>query len=207
MRFPSLLLTLLVAAPSVLHSQDAMVHAWPVAAGSRVRVVTPAFGKEEGTAVSVTQDALILRATGDTAYQPIPLAQVTKLDVSTGTYSRKGTFAGIGLLIGAGAGAIAGAASYPKPTCDRRTQICFDKLVGPGSRRASAVVGGLLLGLIGAAVGAFVGADPIDKWAPVAVPSSHSMRRSTRVTRAYSRLTTTAPSGNDISRVPGNPWH
>jgi hypothetical protein len=172
MRFPSLLLTILVAVPSALHSQAAMIHAWPIAAGSRVRVVTPAFGREEGTAVSVAPDALILRATDDTAFQPIPLGQITKLDVSTGTYTRKGMFAGIGLLIGAGAGAIAGAASYPKPTCDRRVQMCLNNFVGPGSRRASAVVGGLLLGLIGAAFGAFVGAAPTDTWAPVALPSS-----------------------------------
>lgn len=172
MRFPSLLLMIVVALPSDLHAQDAMVHAWPVAAGSRVRVQTPAFGKEEGTAVSVTGDSLIFRAADDAAFQPIPLAQITKLDVSTGTYSRKGMFAGVGFLIGAGVGAIAGAESYPKPTCDSRVQTCFNNLVGPGSRKSSAILGGVLVGLVGAAVGAFVGADPIDRWAPVTLPNS-----------------------------------
>jgi hypothetical protein len=170
MRFPSLLLAVLLAVPSALHSQAAMVRAWPIAAGSHVRVLTPAFGKQEGTAVSVTKDSLIFRAANDAAFQPIPVAQITKLDVSTGTYSRKGTYAGVGLLIGAGLGAIAGAASYPKPTCDNRVQMCFNNIVGPGSRKGSAILGGVLLGLVGAGVGAWVGSDPIDKWAPVALP-------------------------------------
>jgi hypothetical protein len=176
MRFPSLLLTVVVAVPSALYSQSVMIRAWPVAVGSRVRVLTPAFGKEEGTAVSVTRDSLILRAADNSEYQPIPVTQITKLDVSTGTYSRKGMFAGIGFLIGAGAGAIVGAASYPKPTCDTRVQTCFNNFVGPGSRKGSAVLGGVLLGLVGAAVGAFVGATPIDTWAPVGLPS-HSTRQ------------------------------
>jgi hypothetical protein len=171
-RFASLLFTIVVAVPSALHSQDALVRAWPVAVGSRVRVLTPAFGEEEGTAVSVTRDLLVLRPTDDTAYQPIPLAQITKLDVSTGTYSRKGTLAGVGFLFGAGVGAILGAVSYPKPTCDSRVETCFNNLVGPGSRKSSAIVGGAILGLLGAAVGAFVGAQPSDTWAPVTLPYS-----------------------------------
>jgi hypothetical protein len=173
MRVRSLLLAMLVASPSVVHSQDATVRLWPVAVGSKVRVVTPAFGMQEGTVVSVAGDSLAFRPTGDTiAYQPIPIGQITELEVSTGTYSRKCAFAAIGFLVGAGAGAIAGAASYPKPTCDRRVQTCFDKIVGPGSRKSSAIVGGALLGLVGAAVGAFIGSQPIDRWVPVALANS-----------------------------------
>jgi hypothetical protein len=172
MRFASLLVAIVVAVPSALQSQTAMVRAWPVAVGSRIRVQTPAFGKEEGTAALVTKDSLIFRGDNDTAYQPIPLTQITKLDVSTGKYSRKGMFAGVGFIFGAGVGAILGAASYPKPTCDNRVQICFNNVVGPGSRSSSAVLGGVLLGLVGAAVGAFVGSQQIDTWAPVVLPNS-----------------------------------
>jgi hypothetical protein len=173
MRFRLVLLaTVVVAAPPALHAQDATIRVWPVAIGSRVRVVTPAFGTQEGIAVSVTGDSLIFRAADDSEYQPIPVAQITKLDMSTGTYSRKGTFAGVGFLIGATVGAVAGAASYPKPTCDTRLQTCFNNLVGPGSRKSSAILGGALLGLVGAALGAFVGAQPTDTWASVALPYS-----------------------------------
>jgi hypothetical protein len=172
-RFASLLLTMIVVAvPSALHAQEAMVRVWPVAVGSRVRVVTPAFGTQEGIAVSATTDSLIFRPADDTAHEPLPLAQITRLDLSTGTYSRKGMFAGIGFLMGAGVGAVAGAASYPKPTCDTRLQTCFNNLVGPRSRKGSAILGGALVGLLGAAVGAFVGAQPSDTWAPVALPYS-----------------------------------
>jgi hypothetical protein len=173
MRFRLVLLAMVVvAAPPALRAQDTMVRAWPVAVGSRVRVLTPAFGTQEGVAVSVTTDSLIFRPADDTAHEPIPLAQITKLDMSTGTYSRKGTFAGVGFLIGATVGAVAGAASYPKPTCDTRLQTCFNNLVGPGSRKSSAILGGALLGLVGAALGAFVGAQPTDTWASVALPYS-----------------------------------
>jgi hypothetical protein len=175
MRFAPLLLTIVVAAPSLVRSQEAMIRSWPVAAGSRVRVETPAFGEQEGIAVVVTNDSLVLRVADDSAHEPIPLAQITKLDVSTGAYSRKGALSAVGFLVGAGVGAILGAAAYPKPTCDRRVQTCFDNIAGPGSRRGSAILGGALLGLVGAAVGAMVGAEPRYTWAPVSLP--YSMRR------------------------------
>jgi hypothetical protein len=174
MRITPLLLTIVVAAPSAVRSQEAMVRSWPVAAGSRVRVQTPAFGEEVGTAVSVTGDSLIFRAAEDTAYQPFRLAQLTKLDVSTGTHSTKAMEAAFGFLIGAGAGAIIGAWAYDRPTCGSSTQICID-IMGPGSRSGSAVLGGAILGLFGAAVGAIAGAHPSDTWVPVALP--HSVRQ------------------------------
>src|SRR3954452_5103248 len=130
MRFASLMLTMVVAVPSALHSQDAMVRAWPVAAGSRIRIRTPAFGEQEGTLVSVKGDSLMFRAADEIAYLPIAMSQVTRLDVSTGTHSRTGTMAAFGFLIGAGAGAILGAWSYPEPTCDTRVQYCVK--IGPG---------------------------------------------------------------------------
>src|SRR5436305_2766265 len=99
MRFAFLMLTIVVAVPSALHSQDAMVRAWPVAAGSRIRLRTPAFGEQEGIAVSVKDDSLMFRAADDTTYLPIAMSQVTKLDVAIGTHSRTGTMAALGSLI------------------------------------------------------------------------------------------------------------
>src|SRR4051812_13941998 len=99
MRFASFVLTIAVAVPSVVHSQEATVRSWPVAVGSRIRVASPVFGKQVGIAASVAGDSIMFRSANDTAYRPIALAQISKLEVSTGTHSTKALKATYGFLI------------------------------------------------------------------------------------------------------------
>ena len=72
----------------------------PLASGSRVRVTAPdcALRGQAATFRALRADTLVLETT------ECPLASVTRFDVSRGQKSR----AGIGILVGAGAGALGG---------------------------------------------------------------------------------------------------
>src|SRR4051812_33994974 len=92
MRITSALCALALMAPVPGFSQLAPPD--PVAvvdAGSRVRIAAPVFGKKKqiGTVVSVTGDTLVLRRGAATAIQPLATSDITTLEVSKGTYTRK----------------------------------------------------------------------------------------------------------------------
>ena len=141
-----------------------------VDAGSRVRIAAPVFGRNKrvATVVSVTGDSLVLRQGASTTYQSIAKSDITGLEVSRGTYTRKGKGALWGLLIGAGAGAALGYVTYqePKPCQDFS---CSWDIFGPSSKGNSAAWGAAAGGLLGAAVGALVGLSARDSWVPATV--------------------------------------
>lgn len=68
---------------------------------------------------------------------------------------------GIGLLLGAGAGALLGAATYRRPDCSQ-SFICLD--FGPG---VAAAAGAVVLGVPGMVVGAFAGSSKRERWRPL----------------------------------------
>jgi len=72
------------------------ISAQAVTAGTRVRVTHPGEGTRTGTVVGLTADTLEVRLAGHSEASHLPLAQVTRLDVSLGTQRRLARFAGIG---------------------------------------------------------------------------------------------------------------
>jgi hypothetical protein len=138
-----------------------------VDAGSRVRIAAPVFGskKQVGTVVSVTRDTLVLRQGATTANRSVAVSDITAMEVSKGTYSRKAKGALWGLLIGAGTGAALGYISYQEPEpCQDFS--CFGTIFGPGSKGGSAAWGAAAGGVLGAVVGTLVGMRPTESWVP-----------------------------------------
>lgn len=131
-----------------------------IAVGSRVRVTHPGEGRRVGTVLAFTSDSLTVRWAA-AGLSTLPLAQVTRVEVSRGRHPRKLRGAGRGFLVGASAGAPLGAAQYEKPECSGSTGLSFCQDFGRGG---SAVGSGILIGIAGAAVGAIVGSRRRDRW-------------------------------------------
>ena len=150
-------------------SQMSPAEAARVDAGSRVRIAAPVFGgnKRVATVVSVTGDSLVLRQGISTNYQSVAKSDITALEISRGTHTRKGKGALWGLLIGAGAGAALGYVSYKEPTCQGFE--CFGEIWGPTSKSGSAGFGAAVGGILGAGVGALIGMRSRESWEPATV--------------------------------------
>ena len=155
----------ILLAPSLSGAQTTAVREWPVAAGSRARVMSPALGSEPqtGRVVAVSADTLEFRPASDAITVTIPAANIVTMQVAEGKHTRKAKGMLLGFVVGAGTGAILGAASYRKDNC---TDFC----IVPDSRAFDATLGGALLGIVGSAVGLIVGAHAVDTWVPVALP-------------------------------------
>jgi hypothetical protein len=158
-------LLLLFALGAVDAGAQARSVAWPVQAGARVRVVSSRIGSDPATGrvVAATSDTLVFsRAAGDVQLS-IPTETILKLQVAQGTHTRKAKGMLAGFLIGAGTGALLGAASYKKDNCP---ELC----IFPDSRGFDATIGGAFVGVVGSVVGLIVGAHAVDTWVPVALP-------------------------------------
>jgi hypothetical protein len=167
MRFMSALCAFALITPVPAMCQTSALDPARVDAGSRVRITAPVFGgkKQVATVVSSTPDSLVLRQGASTAYLSVAKSDITGLEVSRGTHTRKGRGALLGLLIGAGTGAAVGAATYKKPKpCEGFA--CFGEMFGPSSRSFNTGMGASIGGLLGAAVGALVGMNARDSWVP-----------------------------------------
>lgn len=166
MRFRELMLAAALISPAAMNAQMGVSVAWPVAAGSRVRILSPVIGdqRQVGIAASASRDTLMFRPAAEGASTfAIATPNIAQLELSTGTHTRKAKGAGVGFLIGAVVGGVLGAATYKADQC---TEIC----IFPDSRGFDASLGGVLLGVAGAIVGTVIGASHTDTWVPVAVP-------------------------------------
>ena len=130
---------------------------WTPAIGMRTRVTSPALGPGRSVArvLGYRADTLVLRPEGTQDSVAVPFAQVTRLDVSRGrkTNVRKGLL--FGLVGGATLGAVSAYAAYEKDSCEANQFICIGNMF---SRSEETLMGGAVLGLLGAAVGGVVGA-------------------------------------------------
>jgi hypothetical protein len=173
MRFMSTLCALALITPVAGFSQTAVPDDARLDVGSRVRIAAPVFGtrqKEVATVVSVTPDTVVLRFGATTPYRSLASSDITSLEVSRGTHTRKAQGALWGLLLGAGAGAVMGYTLYEDPKC-KSPEIfgCLDILgpvSSPGSTAAISAVGG---GIVGALIGTLVGMRATDSWVPATV--------------------------------------
>ena len=171
MRLTRVVFALAIDAP-VRPAQSAVIPAWPVGSGTRVRVLSPMLGdnKQVGVAVSATRDTLSFRREKQPAYTSLSTSDIRQLDISEGTHTRRLNGGLIGFLVGAAGGAAIGAATHkdPPPCADIITCVVFGPL--KTSRSSEAILGGIAGGLLGGIVGTLVGGRAVDTWVPVAVP-------------------------------------
>jgi hypothetical protein len=165
MRLNAMILGVVLLAPAAARSQATPSSQWPVAAGSRVRIQSPLLGEraQTGDVVAAAGDTLVFRQAKSAAPVAIATPNIVKMDISSGTHSRKAKGALLGFLIGAASGAAIAAAAYKKP------EPCGFCIL-PDSRAFDATLGGALLGIVGTGVGIIIGARQTDIWVPVAVP-------------------------------------
>jgi hypothetical protein len=150
MHLSTLLVTSLAIAPlAAVASQEPAV----INPGDRVRVTAPSVlgGPFAGTVLTRDPDSLVVQ--GGTETRRLPLASITRLDLSRGRKSHTLLGAGVGFLVGAGVG---GALFASDPySCDEVHSACI-------------VLGAVALGAAGALVGAVTGAlVRTERWAEV----------------------------------------
>jgi hypothetical protein len=141
------------------------------APGSRVRVVggdrqpmaSGAFVRLAGDTVVVTT------AAGTTQALIVPPGY--HVEESVGMRRRTLRGMGIGLVAGAAAGAILGAASYRKMPCNwpcvEGPSNPFGSGIGPNSPGEMAVAGAVVLGVPGMVIGGIIGGRQREWWVPV----------------------------------------
>lgn len=162
MRLIQVLFAVTLVAPALVAAQSPVIPAWPVSAGSRVRITSPVLGRnsQTGSVVSATSDTLLFRRGAQPTPTAIGTPSIVRMDVSQGAHTRKLAGGLLGLALGAGAGAIIGDVTYHPCT------NCFD-IFGRGGNVA---VGSILGALVGTVTGIIVGNRQFDTWVPVAVP-------------------------------------
>lgn len=170
MRFLSTFCAVVLMTPVAGISQVPQPDAIQLDPGSRVRIAAPVFGSEKrvGTVVSLTRDTLLLRQGANTAFQPVAMSEITALEVSSGTHTRKAKGALWGLLIGAGSGAILGYTLYKEPKCTDVLTGCII-LLGPNSKGSNAALSAVGGGLLGILAGTLFGMHATETWAPATV--------------------------------------
>ena len=125
------------------------------AVGTRLRISAPALGDDPRLArvVASSSDTLVVRPADARDFTvTVPLAEVTRIEVSTGHRPRKKRFALIGLAAGSAVGALVGAASYNNPCVDEPA-ICAGWIHETRLSNAwGGAFGGGALGAIGGAI-------------------------------------------------------
>ena len=133
----------------------------PLAVGSRARVTASALGPDRRVATVLAHrgDTLALRPEGTQDSLALPLAQVTRLEVSRGERGRVRRGLALGLLGGAVLGAAGGYAMYESDPCAGESIESLGCLASPPlSRSEEMLVGAGLGGLLGAVAGGVAGA-------------------------------------------------
>ena len=163
MRLYRILCIVAVIATARSGAQEGPIADWPLAAGARVRILSPVLGNRPqiGNVVSATWDTLGFLPVKRSASTPIGTPNIVTIEVSKGKHTQMGKGAIIGFLIFGGAGAFMGNVTY---------RDCHPHCLWKTTRRSDTLTGGVLGGLLGAFLGAALGGRQTDTWVPVAVP-------------------------------------
>ena len=142
-----------------------------VSRGSRVRVATRDAEPFVATLARDAGDTLVVELPSG-ASLALPQARITRLEVSGGVQRRTWQGAGVGLLAGAGVGAIVGLATYHRSDCgdSQVGQAIVCPLIDGVSREVTVYADALLIGAAGSVIGALVGHAGHEKWIPVSLP-------------------------------------
>ncbi len=138
-----------------------------LAPGARVRLYASQtadgrYGRFVGQIVSRVPDSLTLKPEDDLPVV-VPVASITRLEVSRGRRSNWAEGAGIGLLVGAATGAIIGLASGDDPPCPRSGWFCSRWTAGTKAGALAVVFGG-----VGGVIGLIIGASTTtERWVEV----------------------------------------
>ena len=161
------LLSVLLVAPHALAAQDA-TQAWLLTPGARVRVSYAGQDARVGTLVALAPDTLAVEWADGAGTARMARTRVTRLDVSRGIRgSERGSRAKVGFAVGAGAGLLIGVVSSKSNSECNGSSACDDVVNGLATG-----IGALMLGGIGAAVGAISGGAS-EKWENVRLTPPH----------------------------------
>lgn len=162
MHRPLVVLALILAGSSAIQPLRAQSPA-PVSVGERVRITTPSERgayRLVGNVVAARPDTLLLQISDVATPRAVAIGDISTLEVSRGRRGngRRGML--YGLAIGAGAGALLGAATYRKPDC-AGSSLC----PSPDGPALDIVAGGILGGVVGVGAGGLWGAShPSERW-------------------------------------------
>jgi hypothetical protein len=158
-RLVAVLLVLLVARPDALIGQSARTAA-AIAPGARIRITQVGRPPRIATMVSPGADTLLVRWPEYSGAVAVPLAEVSRLDVSAGRHRRVLKGAMLGTLGGGTLGAVIGAVGY-SPCESTEPFGCF---LEPTGRGESAMMVGAVGGVLGLIVGSLIGLPSREDW-------------------------------------------
>jgi len=166
-RLIAALLLLVLARPDALTGQAAAPAA-SLRPGARVRIARIAVKPLVATVVARIGDTLVVRAPGLAKPLALPLAEISRLDVSTGRHRNLGKGMLVGIVAGGAVGAGLGAVTY-QPCTSTEFLGC---LGAPSDRGESVTIGGILGGALGLVAGSLIGAARRDTWKRVPLDGS-----------------------------------
>ena len=163
-RLAAVLLVLVLTAPNPLAAQTA-APAGQLVPGARVRVTQAGAKPRTGIVVAQTADTLRVRWPDFSSPDALPVASISRLEVSTGRHRRVLKGMGYGAAAGIAVGGIIGAVSYEP--CDSTEFLGC--LLAPESRTQSAAWGGMVIGTLGLVVGTLAGIPSREGWQQVSL--------------------------------------
>jgi hypothetical protein len=158
-RLVAVLLVVLLARPNVLVAQSAQT-ASSIRPGTLVRITQTGQKARVATMVSPGTDTVLVRWEKSTGTAAVPLAEVSRLDVSTGRHRNLVKGAVLGTLGGAALGAVAAAATF-EPCTSTAPFGCFGAFE---SRGEAGTAGAVLAGAVGLVVGTVIGIRSHEGW-------------------------------------------
>jgi hypothetical protein len=148
----------LLLAPVVAWSQQPTA----LVPGSRVRITEKASKPRAGTVVTASADSVVLKVDSAGQTATFSVAKISQLEVSRGIKGHAGNGVALGLLVGAGTGALVASLA-----CGGGSTDCYDGESGPVTLAAAGL--GAVVGMV---TGAVIGSNhKSESWE--AVPSSN----------------------------------
>jgi hypothetical protein len=161
-RLIAALFLLLLARPDALIGQAA-APATQLRPGTRVRITTRDGEKPRVTTVVAHNGDTLLVRSPEFNTLPLPLDQISRLEVSTGRHRNVAKGMVLGTGIGGTVGGLLGAVTY-QPCESTEFMGCF---LAPKDRQESAVMGGVVGGVLGFVIGSLAGLARHDDWKQV----------------------------------------
>jgi len=158
-RLVAVLLVILLARPDALTGQSAQTAA-AIRPGTRVRITQAGQKPRIAIMVAPRADTLLVRWPEHSNAVAVPLAEVSRLDVSTGRHRKLLKGAMVGTLSAGTVGALLGAVTYSP--C--KTTEAFGCFLAPTGGSESALLGGAVGGVLGLVVGTIAGVPSREGW-------------------------------------------